>query len=264
MTLLTYLQNTTHDGFLPLETAFKAMQVFTCNFRDVEKIALENGIVPLRYKRNQKTLSTAEQYTLFNATALIVGCGGLGGFISEMLARIGVGNLILCDGDVFEEHNLNRQNFSSLKTLGRFKADVLKEKLEEINPALHVKALSSFLQLPKDENLIQTADIVIDALDNPDLKCLLAQTAMKLNKPFVHGAIGGYYTQFASCTTLEHLYREKGDGAEKRSGNPAFTVCFAASIQSVEVVKLLLGKPHLQDLLMGDLWEYDFTHLPNT
>jgi len=257
MELLTFLKEHTCDGFLPLQTCYAAMERFTCTFRDVEELALKHDILPLRYKRNQTTISTQEQYTLFQSTVLIIGCGGLGGFVSEMLARIGVGNLIVCDGDIFEEHNLNRQNFSSPKTLGRLKADVLKEKLEEINPALHVKSLPTFFDPQTDSDLIANADVVVDALDNPDLKCLLANLCQKEGKPFVHGAIAGYYSQFATSLSLDELYLQKGNGVEKRSGNPSFTVCFAASIQSVEVVKLLLGKPHLLTPLMGDLWEYE-------
>jgi len=257
MELLDFLKSHLGEGFLSLTTTFEAMKTFTCNFREVEEMALKNDILPLRYKRNQKTISTKEQYALFQSTVLIIGCGGLGGFVAEMLTRIGVGNLILCDGDVFEEHNMNRQNFSSPKTLGRLKAEVLKEKLEEINPALHVKTITAFFDPKKDASLIQNADVVVDALDNPELKCLLAKLCHDSQKAFVHGAIAGYYSQFSTSALLEPLYAQKGDGVEKKVGNPSFTVCFAASIQSVEVVKLLLGKPHLQAPLMGDLWEYE-------
>lgn len=237
------------------------METFTCSFRDVEACALTHGILPLRYKRNQQTLSTQDQCTLFHAHVGIIGCGGLGGFVAEMLTRIGVGNLTLCDGDVFEEHNLNRQNFSSIATLGRPKADVVKAGLEAINPALHVKSIPHFLALPHDEALLQKCDLIVDATDTPPLKCALATWAKEHHKPFVHGAIAGYHAQFASCTTLEHLYAHQGDGVEKKVGNPSFTVCFAASIQSTEVVKLLLGKPHLHQILMADLWEYELNLL---
>lgn len=262
MTLLNYLQSHLNEGYLPLETAFNAMKIFTCNFRDIEETALQNGILPLRYKRNQKTFTTQDQFTLFRSKVFIAGCGGLGGFVAEILTRIGVGELILCDGDVFEEHNLNRQNFSSTKTLGRFKAEVLKEKLEEINPALRINVKTDFLRLPEDENLLQNVDIVVDALDDPNMKCRLSASAQKYVKPFVHAAIAGYYAQFAINTPLDSLYLQQGDGAEKQSGNPAFTVCFAASIQSIEVVKLLLKRPHLTHALMGDLLEYEWTPIP--
>lgn len=258
MELLTFIQEHTVEGYLPLKASYQAMENFTCHFRNVEETALKNGILPLRYKRNQKTVSTQEQYTLFQSTVLIIGCGGLGGFVAEMLTRIGVGKLILCDGDVFEEHNLNRQNFSSPSALGRFKAEVVKEKLEEINPALHVESITTFFDPQKDHQWLLDVDVVVDALDNPDLKCLLANLCLHNNKAFVHGAIAGYYSQFSTSSSLDNLYVQKGDGAEKKSGNPSFTVCFAAAIQSVEVIKLLLGKPHLQTPLMGNLLEYEF------
>lgn len=262
MDLINFITTHLEDGFFPLKRSFEAMKYFSCTFRDVEEKALQAGILPLRYKRNQKTISTKEQYTLFQSHVTIIGCGGLGGFISEMLTRIGVGNLTLIDGDIFEEHNLNRQNFSSIQTLGRNKAEVLKEKLQEINPALHVNLSAKFFSLPQDEQLLSNTHVIVDALDDPTLKCTIAAWAKEHNIPFVHGAIAGHYAQFASCNTLENLYRtQQGNGAEKISGNPSFTVCFAASIQSTEVVKLLLGKPHLSKFLMADLWEYELNLL---
>jgi len=261
MELLSYLTTTSYNGFLPLKEHFKAMEIFTCNFREVEQMALENNITPLRYKRNQKTISQSEQCTLFKSTVLIIGCGGLGGFVAEMLCRIGVGNLILMDGDVFEEHNLNRQNFSTIRTLGLPKAEVVKSALEAINPALHVKSIPEFFTLEKYQSTLEKVSVVVDALDNPTLKCAIAAWCKDKNIPFVHGAIAGYYAQFATCDTLENLYKQEGDGAEKTSGNPSFTVCFAASIQSAEVIKLLLDKPHLENALMADLWEYEFNLL---
>lgn len=261
MDLLSYLSNASNNGFLSLKDHFKAMEIYTCNFREVEQMALENNITPLRYKRNQKTISQNEQCTLFKSTVLIIGCGGLGGFVAEMLCRIGVGNLILMDGDVFEEHNLNRQNFSTIKALGFHKAEVLRNSLEEINPALHVKSIPEFFTFEKYQSLLHEVDVVVDALDDPALKCAIASLCKEKNIPFVHGAIAGYYAQFSTCNTLENLYKHEGDGAEKTSGNPSFTVCFAASIQSAEVIKLLLGKPHLENTLMADLWEYEFNLL---
>jgi len=261
MERLSFLQQHLDDGFLPLRAHYEAMQRFTCSFRAIEEIALSNGITPLRYKRNQTTISVREQYTLFNATVAIIGCGGLGGFISEFLGRIGVGNLILIDGDVFEEHNLNRQNFSTLHSLGLPKVSVLTQGLEAINPALHVKPFHLFFDPLLHTPFLHTADVVVDALDNPDLKCLLASWCKEHHKAFVHGAIAGYCAQFSTCDTLEHLYTNPGKGAETLLGNPSFTASFAASIQSVEIIKLLLGKPHLETPLFADLWAYEFNVL---
>lgn len=258
MDLLTFLQQNSSNGFLSLKAHFEATERFTCSFAEVEQMILENAMTPLRYKRNRKTISQNEQHTLFKSKVLIIGCGGLGGFVSEMLCRIGVGNLIVMDGDVFEEHNLNRQNFSTPKTLGMNKSQVLKTALEEINPALHVESIPEFFTFLEHTSLLEKVDVVVDALDNPTLKSSLASLCKEQEKPFVHAAIAGYNAQFSTCNTLEHLYAEEGEGAEKTSGNPSFTVCFAASIQSLEVVKLLLGKPHLENDLMVDLFEYEF------
>jgi len=261
MSLLNFLKNHLIDGFLPLHVSVEAMQHYGCTLRDIEKLALSEGILPLRYKRNQHTLSTSEQTTLFQSHVLILGCGGLGGFIAELLCRIGVGNLTLMDGDVFEEHNLNRQNFSNVKTLGQPKAFVLKEALEAINPSLHVNALHRFFEFQEHTPLLHACDVIVDALDTPALKRALALWAHEHTRPFVHGAIGGYYAQFATNSTLEHCYAHEGDGLEKRAGNPSFTVAFAAAIQSAEIVKLLLGKKHLETPLFADLWEYELTSL---
>lgn len=261
MDLLTFLKEHSQNGYLPLVAHFEAMKRFTCNFREVEQMILENGLAPMRFRRNQKTISQEEQCQLFKSTVFILGCGGLGGFVSELLTRIGVGNLIIMDGDVFEEHNLNRQNFSSIHTLGSFKSDVLKSALEAINPALHVKSIPSFFNLEEHAHLLDNADVVIDALDNPSLKMTLAHYAKQHDKAFVHGAIAGYYAQFATSSSLEMLYQQEGDGAEKKYGNPSFTVAFAAAIQSAEAIKILLNKPHLETILMADLWEYEFNLL---
>ncbi|NLG41191.1 MAG: HesA/MoeB/ThiF family protein, partial [Chloroflexi bacterium] len=73
----------------------------------------------LRYLRNHDAISEAEQAILAQKRVLVVGCGGLGGYVIECLARIGVGYLRVVDGDVFDETNLNRQLLSSNMNLGR-------------------------------------------------------------------------------------------------------------------------------------------------
>ncbi len=261
MTPLAFIQTHLSDGYLSLKTAFEAMKHFGCSLREIEEIALKNDILPMRYKRNQSTLSTHDQYLLFQSHVTIVGCGGLGGFIAEILTRLGVGKLTLIDGDTFEEHNLNRQNFSSLATLGKYKTEVVKEALEAINPALEVSSFPLFFSLPQEEHLLVKTHVIVDALDDPALKCALSTYSKKHNISFVHGAIAGYYMQFATNQTLENFYPTVQKGVETKLGNLAFSACFAASIQSAEVIKLLLDKPHLMRPLMADLWDYELTFL---
>ena len=76
----------------------------------------------LRYSRNKNLMSDDEITLLSQKKVCVLGLGGLGGYIVEMLSRIGVGSLTLVDGDVFDETNLNRQLFSSMNNLGNSKA----------------------------------------------------------------------------------------------------------------------------------------------
>ena len=89
------------------------------SLKEIELQALEHNIVPERYCRNQTSLSNRDQRKLLQAHVAIIGLGGLGGTVTEILARIGVGKLTLIDGDCFDESNLNRQILSSPANLGR-------------------------------------------------------------------------------------------------------------------------------------------------
>ena len=97
--------------------------------REVEIAALQMSMLPERYRRNHGTVGWQGQIRLLQATVGIVGAGGLGGWIIEGLARMGVGRLIVIDGDVFEENNLNRQAGCTESTLGRPKAQVMAERV---------------------------------------------------------------------------------------------------------------------------------------
>ncbi|MBW1866170.1 MAG: ThiF family adenylyltransferase, partial [Deltaproteobacteria bacterium] len=115
------LDKTGPDGSRYSSLAVKSVAFLAESFgiagRFVEITALENDIIPERYIRNMQTLSITNQISLLNATVCIVGLGGLGGTVTELLARIGIGTLILVDGDTFEDSNLNRQLLSTERLL---------------------------------------------------------------------------------------------------------------------------------------------------
>ena len=248
------------ENFLPYEVEKKICNTYEMSYKEVEQIALEMNITPLRYKRNQTTISPSSQLKLLNSHVAIVGCGGLGGHIAEILTRIGVGKLSLFDFDIFEEHNLNRQNFSNINALGKEKVIVVKNGIEAINPALHVEAYIHKFKPFEDFNMIKDANIVIDALDNPQTKLELAKVCKDNSIDFIHGAIAGLNGQFTTCSTLENLYRDGSSGIESSIGNPAFSVTFAASIQSAEAIKKLLNLGEcLEDkILITNLLENEF------
>jgi len=265
--LLDKLTQTLHrhapDGLLSFSAQAAVASEFDRSLYAVEEHALREGILPLRYARNRQTITLPMQHTLLTSRVAILGCGGLGGQVAEMLARIGVGHMTLIDPDTFEEHNLNRQNFSTFDAIGQAKVLVLRQALTRFNPVIQIRPLIHRFDPADDMALITDADVVIDALDDPGLKRTLAQACRDHALPFIHGAIAGMDGQLAVNTTLEHLYHDGGHGAEDTAGNLPFTAAFVAAMQAAEAVKLLtgIGESLEGEVLITDLMYDDFTRM---
>ena len=213
-----------------------------------------------RYIRNIEAISEEENAALFDKKVCVIGCGGLGGYIIEILARIGVGNLIVVDGDVFEESNLNRQLLSKTDLLGKSKAESAYRRVLEINPEVKVKYIYDFLDESNYSEIINNSDVAVDALDNIKTKKFLQRACEELGIPLVHGAIGGWYGQvttiFPGDRTLDIIYKgEEEKGQKKILGNLPFTASYTASLQSAEVIKLLIKRGDLlrKKILFMDL-----------
>jgi len=97
-----------------IETAGK----FQTTSREVEILALQNNIIPKRYQRNLGVISPSEQIKLLQSKVAIIGAGGLGGTVLELLVRMGIGELIIADKDIIGDSNLNRQILSTETNLG--------------------------------------------------------------------------------------------------------------------------------------------------
>lgn len=218
---------------------------------EVEEIILQAELLPARYQRNRRMISTAQQLQLFRSTVAVVGAGGLGGYILEQLARLGVGQIISIDDDVFEENNLNRQLLSSPANLGRVKVEVAAERVAEINPAVSVTPVQKRFEKQCGPELFAEVDCVVDAVDNVTARLELEEVCSTLQLPLVHGAIAGWYghvaTVFPGEESLQTLYRhwQGGKGVEQQLGNPSFTPAVAASFEVAEVCKVLLGQGRL-------------------
>ena len=218
----------------------------------------------LRYSRNKNLMSDDEITLLSQKKVCVLGLGGLGGYIVEMLSRIGVGSLTLVDGDVFDETNLNRQLFSSMNNLGNSKALEAEKRVKGINPLTKVIPVYEFIDSSNAMKIIANHDVIVDALDSIDLRKSIAKVCTELNLPLVHGAIAGWYGQVATIypndTTLDILYpKDIKRGIEKELGNPSFTPALVASIQVSEVIKLLLNRGDLlrNSFMMIDLYTND-------
>jgi len=222
-------------------------QRFTLTLAEAEGAILELGLLPARYQRNREMLTTGQQLRLFRSRVAVIGCGGLGGYIIEELARLGVGTIVAIDPDIFIEHNLNRQLLSSPGQLGHVKVEAAAARVAQINPAVTLIPLRETFTRNNGSELLRNSHVAVDALDSVSVRLELAEVCGEMGIPFVHGAIGGWYgqvfTQLPGETTLQKLYagREGGTGIEKKLGNPSFTPAVIASLEVAETCKVLLG-----------------------
>lgn len=218
-----------------------------------------------RYLRNKSTISEEEQSILAQKRVCIIGCGGLGGYIAEMLCRIGVINLSLVDFDIIDESNLNRQIVALTDNLGKSKVKELAKRCYKINPEMKIRIINEPFQESNAGIIIQDTDLVMDALDNIKARKVLQAQCEKYNKPFIHGAIAGFYghicTIFPGDRSLDRIYPENEiKTLEKELGNPSFMPAHVASIQVSEAIKYLLGKGEIlkNKLLMVNLLNNEF------
>ncbi len=231
---------------IPLERSGELALRFHLSPLEVEIAALAAGVVPARYLRNVGTLGIEGQLRLLRSCVGVCGLGGLGGYVSELLARYGVGRLILADGDVFEANNLNRQTLCREVDLGRPKAERARERVAEINSSLQVTAHRRFVTAELVPEVFAGAEVVVDALDTVSSRLSLEEGCARLGIPMVHGAVAGsageVMTVYPGDPGLRALYAGGEDrGAELLEGTPPTTPALVASLQAQEAVKVICG-----------------------
>ncbi len=241
------------------------------SLKAVEIEALENDILPERYVRNMNALTPADQIALLKSTVCVVGLGGLGGFTAEILARIGVGRLILIDGDRFEQSNLNRQLFSRPDLLDRPKVQAAEDRVRAVNAAVDVVAHETFLEPENAADLLADADAAADCLDTLKSRFVLQDAARACGVPLASaaaaGAIGQVTVVFPEDPGLETIYGAEGRtmarGAESSLGCLPHGVALVASAECSEIVKILLKKGNLlrNQLLVIDLTDNTFERM---
>lgn len=124
---------------------------------------------------------------LISAHVLVIGLGGVGGIAAEMICRAGVGEMTIVDGDVIEETNRNRQIPALCSTVGLKKADVMRERLLDINPEMRLTSIGEYLRDEKMTEVLSLAryTCVLDAIDTLSPKIHLALYCLENNLPLV-------------------------------------------------------------------------------
>lgn len=212
--------------------------------------ALRRGILPVRYLKNLWAMTLEEQKTLAESAVFVLGCGGLGGTVAQLLARAGVGHLVLCDDDVFCPSNLNRQWFSHAENMGRFKAAEAAAQCLRLNPLIRVTFYEERFSAEKAEAWLSPCRVAVDALDNLAGRFELEKVCRSRNIAWIHGAVAGWFGQVStflpsSPVGLEAIYgaRRERSEAEQALGVLGPTPAVIGSLQATEVLRLLTGRP---------------------
>lgn len=139
-----------------------------------------------RFDRLVKLIGNDNLVKLQNTSVLILGVGGVGGYVAESLVRSGISTLILVDFDIIDETNINRQIIALSSTIGKKKVDALKARIHDINPSCNVITYDIFYQ-EENKNLIfqNKIDYVVDACDTINSKKLIIKECLERNIPFI-------------------------------------------------------------------------------
>ena len=147
-----------------------------------------------RYSRQivLKDVGVVGQKKIRSSKVLIVGAGGLGCPIADYLSRAGVGTIGIADFDKINLSNIHRQNLYNSKDIGKYKVDVVKEKIKSINPFTKIKTYKKKITNKNLNNVIKSFDIIVDGSDNFKTKFLLNKYSIKYKKNLIVGAISKF------------------------------------------------------------------------
>jgi len=215
-----------------------------------------------------KDFGVESQRSLLKGRVLVVGVGGLGSWVSELLVRAGVGRIRLVDDDSVEIGNIHRQAMytESDADAHRLKIDAAAERLREIDSTVEVETVYARMDRLTAEKLMQDVDVVVDGTDNFETRFILNDCAMKLSKPWVFAGVLGTKAQMMTIVPgktpclrclMDSPPACDGGGCCCNSGVLGVAVAIAASFEAAEALKILSGHPERINpyLLVFDVWD---------
>ena len=138
------------------------------------------------FSRTELLIGAEALERIRKATVMVFGVGGVGSHCIEALARSGVGKLILIDNDTVSLTNINRQSIALHSTIGRYKTEVMKEKIADICPEIQVETYEMFVLPENLESLfVEKPDYIVDAIDTVTAKIALVQLAQRMDIPII-------------------------------------------------------------------------------
>jgi len=231
-----------------------------------------------RYSRQMvlPQFGRAGQERLASAATLVVGSGALGSIHAELLARAGVGRIVIADRDIPEMHNLQRQMlFDEADVEARTpKATAAARKLRRINSSIAIEEQVTDVTSENIEKLLKGADIVLDGTDNFDTRYLINDACVKLSKPWIYGGVlgtGGMMMPIepGKGPCLRCVMPDPPDAVSmpncETNGVLNTVVMTVAAMQVTEALRILLGHSGLEhSLRMIDLWSGEYSSVKIT
>lgn len=210
-----------------------------------------------RYSRQivLKNVGLTGQKKISLSKVFIVGAGGLGSPIADLLCRAGIGEIGIIDYDKVSLSNLNRQTLYNSTDINKYKVQVLKQKLKKINPLVKVNIFKKKIDEKNINHLISKYQIIVDASDNFETKFLLNRKSIEFKKKLVVGAISrfdGHIFVFdfknnkSAC--LQCFYQEKPSDEIlncDQEGILGTSASVVGSLQANEILKIVIGSKNI-------------------
>ncbi len=209
-----------------------------------------------------KEIFPSGQKIIESSSVVVVGMGGTGSAIAEVMVRMGIKKITIVDYDTIENSNLNRQAMYRESDIGLKKVDVAKAELLKINNYVSVESVDQKLISSNAEGILSKADIIMDGTDNYDARHVLNVASVNLNIPWIFSAVEGTYgyvkailpgkTSCLSCFG----YPDKGEGISCTvQGVLPSAVRAISSLACSIALKVLMDKETYGDLIYLDVWK---------
>ncbi len=139
-----------------------------------------------KFDRFKKLISEDSFENISSKTVLVIGIGGVGGYVVEALVRSGIGKIIIVDGDVVDETNINRQIVALSSTVGQSKVDVFEKRIKDINEKCEVIKINKFIDASNIDILFDyDFDYLVDACDTVSTKLALIDRCILSKRKFI-------------------------------------------------------------------------------
>lgn len=200
------------------------------------------------YYKIQESRHGKDRQALFHRACVgIAGLGGLGSHVAVMLARLGVGTLVLADFDIVDETNIHRQHYD-LADIGKPKTQALHDQLMRINPYAEYRLFQEKIVPGNVQKIFEGCTVVCEAFDKADQKAMLAETVLcTMPNTFLVGGNGMADTKSANLMHVQRAmkrYYVCGDGVSDVADSclfaPRVTLC--AAMQATQIMRLLLNE----------------------